>query len=172
MHNFVLAALRLAGIHALICIAACAPVDGPDRASGLAGEEQTSETKLTPAKASDITADIAFISDTQNYLLSLEKSGFAAGLLIARGDHTLIHDGYGMANREAGIQWSPDTISTIGSITKQFTGAAILLLQEDGLLNVNDPITKYFSLVPEDKSAITVQSAADTFLWINRPARR
>jgi prepilin-type processing-associated H-X9-DG protein len=42
----------------------------------------------------------------------------------------------------------------MGSITKQFTGAAILLLQEDGLLSVDDPISDYFPGVPEDKQTI------------------
>jgi CubicO group peptidase (beta-lactamase class C family) len=44
----------------------------------------------------------------------------------------------------------------MGSITKQFTGAAILLLQEDGLLMVDDPITEYFSDVPADKETINL----------------
>jgi CubicO group peptidase (beta-lactamase class C family) len=117
----------------------------------------------TPKADSDVqprsepsTADAAFVSDTGNYLERLEKMGFAGGILISRGDQILLNAGYGLADREAGRPWSEDTIATIGSITKQFTGAVILLLQEDGLLNVDDPITDYFADVPDDKQTITL----------------
>ncbi len=110
-----------------------------------------------PADNSSLSgADTAFIDDTAEYFGRLEKLGFAGGLKIMRGDETLLHAGYGMADREASRPWSIKTISTIGSITKQFTGAAILLLQEDGLLSVDDPITKYFANVPVDKQFITL----------------
>ena len=92
------------------------------------------------ATAEHTGADAAFVADTGDHFSRLEKLGFAGGLLVARGDETVLHAGYGMSNREAGRPWSVTTISTVGSITKQFTGAAILILQEDGLLNVDDPI--------------------------------
>ena len=93
-------------------------------------------------------SDAAFVADTAEYFDRLEQLGFAGGLLVARGGETLLHAGYDMADREAGRPWSVNTISTVGSITKQFTGAAILLLQEDGLLSVEDSITEYFPDVP------------------------
>jgi CubicO group peptidase (beta-lactamase class C family) len=99
-------------------------------------------------------ADAAFAADTAEYFGRLEKLGFAGGFLVVRGDETIAHGACEMADREANIPWSADTISTIGSITKQFTGAAILMLQEDGLLTVDDPITKYFPNVPADKKTI------------------
>ena len=96
------------------------------------------------------------ISDVNVYLARLEKLGFAGAVLVAEGDRTLLASGYGMADREAGRSWTPHTISTIGSITKQFTGAAILALSDDGRLSVGDPITKYFADVPPDKQSITL----------------
>ena len=119
---------------------ACAPTEdsGSAGAAGLSG------------------SDGAFLADTAEYFDRLERLGFAGGLDVMRGDQTLLHAGYGMADRDAGRRWSVETISTIGSITKQFTGAAILLLQEDGLLRVDDPITEYFSAVPKDKQSITL----------------
>lgn len=128
--SFALASLSLI----LIVGVACAPTEN----SGLSG------------------TDAGFLDDTAEYFGRLEKLGFAGGLNVMRGDEILLHAGYGMANREAGRPWSIETISTIGSITKQFTGAAILLLQEDGLLSVDDPITKYIADVPEDKQSITL----------------
>jgi CubicO group peptidase (beta-lactamase class C family) len=117
------------------------------------GQEPAPGNPVSPVLSE---ADTEFAADTAEYFESLEKLGFAGGLLVTRGDETIIHTGYGMADREANIPWSADTISTMGSITKQFTGAAILLLQEDGLLKVDDPITKYFSNVPADKATISL----------------
>jgi CubicO group peptidase (beta-lactamase class C family) len=100
-------------------------------------------------------ADTA-IEQIADYMRRLSKLGFSGALLIARGDEVLLHEGYGLAEREHGVAWSAQTVSTIGSITKQFTAAAILRLQERGLLNVSDSITRHFRDVPKDKSAITL----------------
>ncbi len=96
------------------------------------------------------------IIDTQEYLKRLEKLGFAGVVLIARDGTPLLARGYGLADREHGIRWTPATVSTIGSITKQFTGAAILKLQEEGRLRVSDPVSKYFPNVPSEKRPITL----------------
>lgn len=96
------------------------------------------------------------------YLDRLESLGFAGVVLVARGDEVLLARGYGSAHDEAGEAgeagrpWTTGTVSTVGSITKQFTGAAILKLEEQGELSVDDPITRYFDDVPDDKSAITL----------------
>lgn len=98
----------------------------------------------------------ARVAGVETYLKRLEKLGFAGSVLIAQGDQTLLAAGYGLADRERERPWTPTTISTIGSITKQFTGAAILALAEEGEVAVEDPITKYFDDVPEDKREITL----------------
>jgi CubicO group peptidase (beta-lactamase class C family) len=90
------------------------------------------------------------------YLDRLEKLGFAGSVVIAKAGRPILAAGYGLADRERGIPWGPETVSTIGSITKQFTGAAILALVEAGALSVDDPISKYFATVPEDKRDITL----------------
>ena len=99
-------------------------------------------------------ADAAFAAETSEYFTRLEKMGFAGAVHVKRGDQTLFHAGFELADRESELPWSENTISTMGSITKQFTGAAILLLQEDGLLSVDDLLTDYFDNVPEDKQSI------------------
>jgi len=97
-----------------------------------------------------------FVPETKEYLNRLEKLGFAGSVLIAIGGEPVLAQGYGLADRERGRRWDPSTISCLGSITKQFTGAAILKLEEKGWLHVTDPITKYFENVPADKSSITL----------------
>jgi len=106
------------------------------------------------APASD--PDKAAIADTRTYIKRLEKLGFAGVVLVAKGGAPLFAEGFGLADRERGLRWTPATVSCTGSITKQFTGAAILKLEEDKRLNVTDPITLYFKDVPADKAQITL----------------
>jgi len=96
------------------------------------------------------------LSDLHEYLTRLEKLGFAGVVAISQNGSPEFAAGYGLADREEHVPWNPATVSTIGSITKQFTGAAILRLQDQDKLSVQDPITKYFEDVPEGKQAITL----------------
>lgn len=96
------------------------------------------------------------IKSKADYLDRLEKLGFSGAVLIARKDQVLLEKGFGLADREEGIPVAPDTIFTVGSITKQFTAAAILKLEMKGLLKTSDRITEYFADVPEDKQEITL----------------
>jgi CubicO group peptidase (beta-lactamase class C family) len=100
--------------------------------------------------------DLAAATEARTYLRRLEKLGFAGVVLVARGDEPLLAEGFGLADREKGLPWTPATVSTVGSITKQFTAAAILALEEDGRLEVSDTIAKYFEGVPADKAGITL----------------
>ncbi len=68
---------------------------------------------------------------------------FSGSVLVARDGQPVISKGYGMANYELNVPNTPQTVFRIGSITKQFTAMAIMMLQERGKLNVNDPICKY-----------------------------
>jgi CubicO group peptidase (beta-lactamase class C family) len=111
---------------------------------------------LAPAALGALEIDDRFTADVRDYMDRLRKLGFAGVLLIAHDGEPLLAEGYGLADRERRIPWSPGTVSTVGSITKQFTGAAVLLLAEEGRLAVDDPIAKYFEGVPEDKRAITL----------------
>src|SRR3954463_10201337 len=58
------------------------------------------------------------------YLTRLEGFGFAGSMLVAKDGQILLHKGYGLADREKGIPFTPETVFAIGSITKQFPAAA------------------------------------------------
>ena len=89
-----------------------------------------------------------------------------ASVVIMKDDETIHEAGYGLANVEWGIPITPDTVFRVGSITKQFTGAAIMLLEQRGLLSVDDPITKYLPDYPTQRLRAR---AAPVFLsWENR----
>lgn len=81
---------------------------------------------------------------------------FMGSVLVARGDQILLSKGYGSANLEWNIPNSPSTKFRLGSITKQFTAASILLLEERGKLKVDDPVKKYMPDAPAAWDKITI----------------
>jgi len=64
---------------------------------------------------------------------------------------------YGMANLELKVPTSVDTVFEIGSVTKQFTSASILLLAQDGKLSIDDRISKHLKNAPETWTNITIR---------------
>jgi CubicO group peptidase (beta-lactamase class C family) len=81
---------------------------------------------------------------------------FMGSVLVARGDQVLFSKGYGSANLEWGIPDTPNTKFRLGSITKQFTAASILLLEQRGKLKVEDPIKKYLPDAPAAWDKMTI----------------
>jgi CubicO group peptidase (beta-lactamase class C family) len=84
------------------------------------------------------------------------KRGFSGSVLVARDGEPLLRRGYGMANLEHDVPNTPQTKYRIGSVTKQFTAAAILILQEQGKLDVHAAIKTYLSDCPGAWDAVTV----------------
>ena len=78
----------------------------------------------------------------------MEINRFSGAILLARDGEILVNKGYGMANYEHGIPNTSQTKFRIGSLTKSFTAAAIMMLQEQGKLSVNDPLSKYIPDYP------------------------
>ena len=90
------------------------------------------------------------------FLTRARPFGFSGSVLVAKHGRVLLAKGYGWADREHHVPYSRWTVFPIGSITKQFTAAAILKLEMRGLLKSSDPITKYLPGVPVDKANITL----------------
>ncbi|MEK6289167.1 MAG: serine hydrolase [Acidobacteriota bacterium] len=86
----------------------------------------------------------------------VNQQRFIGSVLVARDGKVIFSKGYGLANVELDVPNTPQTKFRLGSITKQFTAAAILLLQERGKLSVQDPICKYFENCPAAWSEVTV----------------
>src|SRR5262249_38798000 len=78
----------------------------------------------------------------------VEIKGFSGVVLIARRGKILVRKGYGMANYELGVPNTAQTKFHIASISKDFTAAAIMLLDERGLISVNDTLHKYIPDYP------------------------
>src|SRR4051812_45443618 len=83
---------------------------------------------------------------------------FMGTVLVARGNDVLLSRGYGSANLEWNVSNTPTTKFRLGSLTKQFTAASILLLEERGKLSVNDPVKKYLPDAPAAWDAITIHN--------------
>ncbi|MEL6811116.1 MAG: serine hydrolase [Bacteroidota bacterium] len=90
------------------------------------------------------------------YLSQGVSEGFSGAVLVAKEGQIVLHKGYGMARKEDSVPYKATTVSTIGSVTKQFTATAILKLEELNLLNVEDSIHTFFSNLPDDKKDITL----------------
>lgn len=71
-------------------------------------------------------------------------NGAGAAVLVARDGEILFEQAYGLADVERNLPLSVDTKFRIGSVTKQFTAAAILRLQEAGKLLLTDPLTTHY----------------------------
>ncbi|MBV9270330.1 MAG: beta-lactamase family protein [Candidatus Eremiobacteraeota bacterium] len=89
-------------------------------------------------------AAIALSAALQNAVQANETP--AAEIGVVRSGKLIVNDAYGMAKPEQHVRATPQTQFEIGSVTKQFTAAAILQLKENGKLNLSDPLGKY---VPE-----------------------
>ena len=85
------------------------------------------------------------------------KAGtFSGSVLVAHGDTILLRKGYGLANRELGVPNSPATEFRIGSLSKQFTAMAILMLEQRGKLHVQDPVCAYVPNCPAAWRPMTI----------------
>jgi len=117
--------------------------------------------KSKPDKEDYIQGSLVIRNDTckliDNYLtkLSAEKN-FSGGLLIVKNGEKIFSKGYGWADKDKKIPFSPTTLASMGSITKAFTATAIMKLIEQNKLSPDDPLKKFFPDIPNDKSAITI----------------
>jgi len=120
---------RLAAI-ALLCFASLAPA-------------QSSTSDPTPRMQQVI----------QSYV---DNKTFMGTVLVAKDGKIILNQGYGSADLEWNIPNTPSVKFRLGSLTKQFTAASILLLEERGKLKIDDPISNYMPDAPPAWSKITI----------------
>ena len=76
---------------------------------------------------------------------------------VATGGKPVLAKGYGMADLEHDVRLSPDSILEPGSVAKQFTAAAVLLLARDGKLSLDDQARKYIPELPDYGEPLTIR---------------
>ena len=81
-------------------------------------------------------------------LKSVDNAEFCGSVLVAKGGKIVLHKGYGYSHEEQKIPNDEHTVFCIASITKTFTAALILKLQEQRKLSVTDNVSKYFPGFP------------------------
>ncbi|HET7040252.1 MAG TPA: serine hydrolase domain-containing protein [Gemmatimonadales bacterium] len=86
---------------------------------------------------------------------STHGPGCAVG--VAQNGKTLLTRGYGMADLETGTAITPETIFESGSVAKQFTATAVVLLALDGKLSLDDPVRNYFPELPDYGRPLTIR---------------
>ena len=81
--------------------------------------------------------------------------GCAVG--VSDGGKPVLTKSYGMADLEHDVRIAPDSIFEAGSVSKQFTAAAVLLLAREGKLSIDDPVRKYVPEVPDYGVPLTIR---------------
>jgi CubicO group peptidase (beta-lactamase class C family) len=78
-------------------------------------------------------------------------------LLVSRNGEPIRLEGYGLSNVELKVPAKPETIFQSGSVGKQFTAAAMMMLVEEGKIGLGDPLTKYFPEAPASWTHVSVR---------------
>ena len=106
-----------------------------------------SEDALSPETAAEIDSFLA---------AAYEGEPFQGAVLVARNGEVLLRKGVGMADQSASIANGPETKFRLGSLTKPFTAVAVLMLYEQGLLDIDEMICQYLVDCPPAWQAIAV----------------
>jgi len=78
-------------------------------------------------------------------------------LLVAKRGKIVLAQGFGLSNVELQVTVKPETIFQSGSVGKQFTATAVMMLVEEGKVGLDDPLTKYFKDAPKSWNDVTVR---------------
>ncbi len=108
--------------------------------------------------AGSLATNDQIVAKADEYMAAVLKvDGFSGSILVARDGKPIVSKAYGMSNIELNVPNTPRSIYRLGSVTKQFTSMAIMMLQERGKLSVSDPICKYVAECPDIWKPITLK---------------
>jgi CubicO group peptidase (beta-lactamase class C family) len=132
----------------------CAPIPAPFAQSVTQKPAQTAARSVTNAPKA-LMGDAAAIDALFKTAVKPSEPGLA--VIVVRKGQVLHRAGYGLAHVELGVAATPEHVFRVGSVTKQFTSAVIMVLADEGLLAVSDPITKFLPDYPTQGKTITVE---------------
>src|SRR5258707_9787677 len=139
----------------LLVVGLCAPLAFPATVWGQAlGTYQHSVVRR-----SDPQRSLIQIGEQIDGLLTqmMNNQQFSGSVLVAQNGQILVDKGYSLANRDSGIYNQPDTRFYLGSLTKAFTAMALLMLQEQGKLHVQDKLCNYIPNCPAPWQLLSIQ---------------
>lgn len=138
-------------------LSGCVPASTPAPATIILSPIPTSPIATLVSTSDPTTTDAQLAGQLDVALSGLAEQGSLSGsVLIAKDGQVLLSRGYGLADREAKLPNTPATKFHLGSLTKQFTATAILLLQKQRKLYVQDLICKYIEDCPQAWQQITI----------------
>jgi CubicO group peptidase (beta-lactamase class C family) len=133
----------------------CAPIPAPFAQSTTTAPKPAPPPAARAAAAGAMAAEAAAIDKLFAEVVRPDGPGMA--VIVVNHGKTIYRAARGMANLELGVALKPDHVFRIGSVTKQFTSAAIMILAEEGKLAVSDPITKFLPDYPTQGKTITIE---------------
>jgi len=110
------------------------------------------------AFAQSPASDEQIIKNADEYMEAVRRvDGFNGTVLLARDGKPIVSKGYGMANIELDVANTPENVFRLGSVTKQFTSMAIMILQERGKLKTSDAMCNYVADCPDIWKPISIK---------------
>lgn len=109
------------------------------------GNDVTSVKESTPPPVKEEVHEEAFEAKFDQYM----SKNFSGSVLLVKDNKVIVSKGYNMADYANNLPNGPDTVHRIGSLTKAFTAAAVLQLQEAGKLSVDDTVDTYIKDYPQ-----------------------
>jgi CubicO group peptidase (beta-lactamase class C family) len=117
-------------------------------------------TKITAALTLLLCATVCVKADEVDSYVEMQMRSFhipGISLAVVHNGQIVKAQGYGLAHIELNVPMTKEMVLEIGSMTKQFTATAIMMLVEEGKVGLDDKLSKYFPNVPAAWSAITVR---------------
>lgn len=114
-----------------------------------------------PAKAQPSRAEQIRLMDSIANSPVVEKRVAGIAVAVVQGNDTLLHKAYGKADLSWDVPLTNDAVFEVGSITKQFTAAAILQLRDEGKIDLDADITTYLPDYPTNGKRIPVRRLLD-----------
>ena len=128
------------------------------RSSGLTGLAMLACLSSATAQRSTITREAFRLrADSLVFIYLAESRATSASFAVIRGSDTLAYGAHGLANVDAWRAATPTTIYQLGSITKQFTSAAIMKLVDQGRVKLDDDLSKYVPQFPLQGKKVSIR---------------
>lgn len=107
-----------------------------------------------------LTATFVKADEVDNFVRSIltERNIPGAAIVVVKNGKIVKSAGYGIASVEFNVPATPETVFEIGSVSKQLTAAGIMLLVEDGKVNLDEKISKYLPNTPDSWKNVTVRN--------------
>jgi CubicO group peptidase (beta-lactamase class C family) len=112
---------------------------------------------IAKAQSTSVSDDVS--KPVSDYVQSEMQRQHIPGLalLVSRGGKIVQAQGFGLANVELQVPVKLETVFQSGSVGKQFTATAVMMLVEEGKVRLDDPLTKYFPDAPASWKEVTVR---------------